>query len=203
MQAVIDDTDWHTGPAWTDRSRRRSGRATSCGRSARPPDCADPGIQFDTTINRWHTVPDSGRITASNPCSEYLSLDNSACNLASLNLLRFVHDEAAGTDGFDVDAVPVPRSRSPSRRRKILVGNSDYPTDKIGETTRAFRQLGLGYTNLGARLLLMAMGLPYDSDAGRAVTGAIHGAHDRARLPHLGADRVPRTGPFAGYLQYR
>ncbi len=129
-------------------------------------ECADPGMQYDTTINEWHTCPASGRINASNPCSEYMHLDNSACNLASLNLLRFA-DEAGN---FDVasfrHAVEVVFTA-----QEIVVGESDYPTEKIGQNARAFRQLGLGYANLGA--LLMARGLPYDSDGGRAWAGAI------------------------------
>ena len=124
-------------------------------------ECADPGLQFDTTINRWHTAPNTGGSTAPTPASEYLHLDNSACNLASINLLRFLDDD----DEFDVEgfkaAVEVVFTA-----QEIIVGNADYPTEKIGETTRAFRQLGIGYANLGA--LLMAHGLPYDSDAGRA-----------------------------------
>ena len=126
-------------------------------------DCADPGLQFDTTINRWHTAHATGRINGSNPCSEYMHLDNSACNLASLNLLKFLGDD----DTFDVEgfkaAVEVIFTA-----QEILVGNADYPTPGIAETSRHFRQLGLGYANLGA--LLMALGLPYDSDDGRALS---------------------------------
>ena len=125
-------------------------------------ECADPGMQFDTTINRWHTAANTGRINGSNPCSEYMHLDNSACNLASLNLLTFLDED--GT--FDVDgfkhAVEVIFTA-----QEILVGNADYPTEPIGETSRQFRQLGIGYANLGA--MLMALGLPYDSDEGRAL----------------------------------
>jgi ribonucleoside-diphosphate reductase alpha chain len=128
--------------------------------------CADPGMQYDTTINEWHTCPASGRINASNPCSEYMHLDNSACNLASLNLMKFLDDEG----NFDVasfrHAVEIVFTA-----QEIVVGESDYPTEQIGANARAFRQLGLGYANLGA--LLMARGLPYDSDGGRAWAGAI------------------------------
>src|SRR3990172_10823326 len=128
--------------------------------------CGDPGMQFDTTINDWHTCPNSARINASNPCSEYMHVDNSACNLASLNLMKFVDDD--GT--FDVDsfrrAVTVT-----IWAQEIIVGNSAYPTPKIAANTIAMRQLGLGYANLGA--LLMSLGLPYDSDAGRAYAAAI------------------------------
>ena len=115
--------------------------------------CADPGMQYDTTINEWHTCPATGRINGSNPCSEYMHLDNSACNLASLNLMKFLHDDGS----FDVasfkHAVEVVFTA-----QEIVVGESDYPTEKIAENARAFRQLGLGYANLGA--LLMARGLP-------------------------------------------
>jgi ribonucleoside-diphosphate reductase alpha chain len=129
-------------------------------------ECADPGMQYDTTINEWHTCPATGRINASNPCSEYMHLDNSACNLASLNLMKFL--DADGS--FDVKAfrraVDVVFTA-----QEIIVGNSDYPTEKIAQNARTFRQLGLGYANLGA--LLMARGLAYDSDGGRAWAGAI------------------------------
>jgi ribonucleoside-diphosphate reductase alpha chain len=148
-------------------------------------------MQYDSTINEWHTCPASGRINASNPCSEYMHLDNSACNLASLNLLRFLDDD--GT--FDVAsfkrAVEIMFTA-----QEIVVGESDYPTEKIGENARAFRQLGLGYANLGA--LLMARGLAYDSDAGRAWAGAITALmtgwayRTSARIAEV-------TGPFAGY----
>jgi ribonucleoside-diphosphate reductase alpha chain len=129
-------------------------------------ECADPGMQYDTTINEWHTCPASGRINGSNPCSEYMHLDNSACNLASLNLMRFLDDDGS----FDVasfrKAVEVVFTA-----QEIVVGESDYPTEAIGANARAYRQLGLGYANLGA--LLMARGLAYDSDGGRAWAGAI------------------------------
>jgi ribonucleoside-diphosphate reductase alpha chain len=129
-------------------------------------DCADPGIQYDGTINDWHTCPESGRITASNPCSEYVHLDNSSCNLASINLLKFLRAD----DSFDVD-----RFRKITEliftAMDISICFADFPTEKIGETTRAYRQLGIGYANLGA--LLMATGHAYDSEGGRAIAGAI------------------------------
>ena len=122
--------------------------------------CADPGLQFDTTINRWHTAPNTGRINGSNPCSEYVHLDNSACNLASINLLKFLeNDKRFDIEGFKQTVEVV------FTAQEILVGNADYPTEKIAETTRRFRELGLGYANLGA--MLMALGMPYDSDAAR------------------------------------
>ncbi|MGZ8601897.1 MAG: vitamin B12-dependent ribonucleotide reductase [Actinomycetota bacterium] len=154
-------------------------------------ECADPGMQYDTTINEWHTCPATGRINGSNPCSEYMHLDNSACNLASLNLMKFLDDDGA----FDVaslrHAVEVVFTA-----QEIVVGESDYPTEKIAENARAYRQLGLGYANLGA--LLMARGLPYDSDAGRAWAGAItavmtgHAYRTSARIAEV-------MGPFEGY----
>ena len=154
-------------------------------------ECADPGMQYDTTINEWHTCPASGRINGSNPCSEYMHLDNSACNLASLNLMKFVNDD--GT--FDVadfkHAVEVVFTA-----QEILVGESSYPTEKISENAKAYRQLGLGYANLGA--LLMARGLAYDSDAGRAWAGAITAlmTGHAYRTSALVADAM---GPFEGY----
>ena len=153
-------------------------------------ECADPGVQFDTTINRWHTTPAAGRINASNPCSEYLHLDDSACNLSSLNLLAF-----DGPDGFDVQgfesAVQVLICA-----QEILVGNADYPTEAIAENARRFRQLGLGYANLGA--LLMTRGLPYDSDEGRALAATIT-ALMTGRAYATSARLAGRMGPFAGY----
>ena len=128
--------------------------------------CADPGIQYDDTINDWHTNPETGRITASNPCSEYMSLDNSSCNLASLNLLKFLRDD----DTFD--AVKFQKSvEFIITAMDISICFADFPTEPIGDTTRKYRQLGIGYANLGA--LLMATGLPYDSEGGRALAAAI------------------------------
>ena len=154
-------------------------------------ECADPGVQFATTIDRWHTAPVTGPINASNPCSEYMHLDDSACNLASINLLSFLDDD--GT--FDVSgfrrAVQVLFTA-----QEILVGHADYPTEAIADTTRSFRQLGLGYANLGA--LLMAMGLPYDSDEGRAVAAAVTAL--MTGEAYLTSTRLAeRMGPFAGF----
>jgi ribonucleoside-diphosphate reductase alpha chain len=129
-------------------------------------ECADPGIQYDDVINDWHTCPESGRITASNPCSEYVHLDNSSCNLASINLLKFLRDD----DTFDVEGFKA-ITELIITAMDISICFADFPTEKITETTRAFRQLGIGYANLGA--LLMATGHAYDSDGGRAIAGAI------------------------------
>src|SRR5436853_130791 len=158
-------------------------------------ECADPGMQFDTTINRWHTASNTGRINASNPCSEYVHLDNSACNLASLNLLKFLNE--GGT--FDVESFKA-AVEVIFTAQEILVSNADYPTEKIAETTRRFRQLGLGYANLGA--LLMAQGLPYDSDAGRAWAGAIT-ALMTGHAYATSARTAGRMGPHAGYAENR
>src|SRR4029450_10056743 len=128
--------------------------------------CADPGVQYDTTINEWHTCPVSGRINASNPCSEYMHVDDSACNLASLNLMKFRRDDGSfDVEAFEhaVDIVIL--------AQEIVVGPSSYPTEQIGVNARAFRQLGLGYANLGA--YLMSNGMPYDSDPGRGTAAAI------------------------------
>ncbi|MGN9776677.1 vitamin B12-dependent ribonucleotide reductase [Micromonospora sp. H33] len=129
-------------------------------------ECADPGLQYDDTINDWHTCPETGRITASNPCSEYLHLDNSSCNLASLNLMKFLR-----ADGDFEVAKFVKSVELVITAMDISICFADFPTEKIGETTRAYRQLGIGYANLGA--LLMASGLPYDSEQGRSVAAAI------------------------------
>jgi len=156
-------------------------------------ECADPGMQFDTTINEWHTAPNAGRINASNPCSEYMHLDNSACNLASLNLLKYLNDD--GT--FDVKAfnhaVEVVFTA-----QEILVGYSSYPTEKIGANAKKYRQLGMGYANLGA--LLMARGLGYDSDEGRAWAGAIT-ALMTGHAYATSAKIARRVGPFAGFIK--
>jgi ribonucleoside-diphosphate reductase alpha chain len=153
--------------------------------------CGDPGMQFDTTINDWHTSPASGRINGSNPCSEYMSIDDSACNLASLNLLRFVHSDGE----FDVErfraAVEVVFTA-----QEILVGHSDYPTAKIAENARSHRQLGLGYANLGA--LLMQRGLPYDSNEGRAYAAALTALMTGAAYSQSGR-MAEAVGPYEAY----
>jgi ribonucleoside-diphosphate reductase alpha chain len=155
-------------------------------------ECADPGLQYDSTINDWHTTPESGRINGSNPCSEYMHLDNSACNLASLNLKKF-YDYEAGR--FDVEAY----KRAVEvvfTAQEIIVGYSSYPTERIGENAIAYRQLGLGYANLGG--LLMSIGLPYDSDEGRAWCGALT-ALMTGHAYRTSAEIAKVTGPFAGY----
>src|SRR5216684_1007513 len=153
--------------------------------------CADPGVQYDTTINAWHTCPNSGRINASNPCSEYMSIDDSACNLASLNLMKFRREDGE----LDVEAFEHACDVM-FLAQEILVGNSSYPTPEIERNAKAYRQLGLGYANLGA--LLMARGLPYDSDEGRAYAAAIT-ALMTGRSYRKSAEIAGRMGAFAGY----
>ena len=192
MQAVVDDREWAL-TARTNGEAVRTVKARDLFRqiSHAAWECADPGMQFDTTINRWHTSPSAGRINGSNPCSEYMHLDNSACNLASINLLTFMKEGAE----FDVDgfksAIEVIFTA-----QEIIVGNADYPTEKIAENSRKFRELGIGYANLGA--LLMAQGLPYDSDEGRAWAGAIT-ALLTGHAYTVSARTALRMGPFAGY----
>jgi len=192
MEAVLDGRDWQL-VARTDGSVVRTLPARDLFRQIAHSawECADPGLQYDTTINRWHTAPNTGRINGSNPCSEYVHLDNSACNLASMNLLTFLDEN----DEFDVEGFKAAVSVV-FTGQEIIVGNADYPTDKIGETTRAFRELGIGYANLGA--LLMAQGLPYDSDAGRAWAAAIT-ALLTGHAYATSARTAARMGPFAGY----
>src|SRR4051812_36636272 len=153
--------------------------------------CADPGVQYDTTINEWHTCPVSGRINASNPCSEYMHVDDSACNLASINLLKFRRDDGSfDAEAFEhvVDVMIL--------AQEIVVTPSSYPTSEIGKNARDFRQLGLGYANLGA--LLMADGMAYDSDDGRAVCGAIT-ALMTGRAYRKSAEVAAAMGPYARY----
>jgi ribonucleoside-diphosphate reductase alpha chain len=157
--------------------------------------CADPGVQYDSIINRWHTCPESGRINASNPCSEYMHVDDSACNLASLNLMKFRGEDGSfETDDFRhaVDIVFL--------AQEILVGFSSYPTEEITRNARAFRQLGLGYANLGA--LLMSEGLPYDSEQGRAVAAAIT-ALMTGRGFRRSAEVAGAIGPYDEYAKNR
>ena len=157
--------------------------------------CADPGVQYDTTINEWHTCPNSGRINASNPCSEYMHVDDSACNLASLNLMKFRRaDGTFDVEAFEhaVDVVIL--------AQEIVVGPSSYPTEEIGANARAFRQLGMGYANLGA--LLMANGLAYDSDEGRAICAAIT-ALMTGRAYRTSAEVAGALGPYERYEENR
>lgn len=156
-------------------------------------ECADPGIQYDDTINHWHTNPESGRINASNPCSEYMSLDNSSCNLASLNLLKFLNDD----DTFDVERFQAV-TELVITAMDISICFADFPTDPIGETTRNFRQLGIGYANLGA--LLMATGHGYDSEGGRQLAAAITSLLTGASYKRS-AELAAVVGPYNGYAR--
>ena len=157
--------------------------------------CGDPGMQFDTTINDWHTCPNTGRINASNPCSEYMHLDNSACNLASINLLKFLDGEGNFlTEQFKYAV------RIMTIAQDIVVDNSSYPTEKIGRTARDYRELGLGYANLGA--LLMTLGLAYDSEPGRAWAGAIT-ALMSGHAYEVSGQIAKAKGPYAGFERNR
>jgi ribonucleoside-diphosphate reductase alpha chain len=194
MQAVVEDGDWYTRGVISDRPMDKYRARDLMRKIAEAAHfCGDPGLQFDTTINDWHTCPNTGRINASNPCSEYMHLDDSACNLASLNLLKFVREGGKfDVEGFRhaVDVIITAQD--------ILVDNSSYPTAEITETARAYRQLGLGYANLGA--LLMSQGLSYDSDAGRAYAAAITSL--MCGEAYLQSTRVAeRMGPYAGYAK--
>jgi ribonucleoside-diphosphate reductase alpha chain len=156
-------------------------------------ECADPGIQYDGTINDWHTNPESGRISASNPCSEYMSLDNSSCNLASINLLKFLRDD----DTFDAGRF-AKITQLIITAMDISISFADFPTEKIAETTRAYRQLGIGYANLGA--LLMATGHAYDSEGGRAIAAAITSLMTGAAYK-TSAELAAAVGPYDGYAR--
>ena len=194
MHAVRDNKEW-SYRAVTDGTPVRTVQARDLWRQIAEAswDCADPGLQFDTTINKWHTSHASGRINGSNPCSEYMHIDNSACNLASINLLKYLDEQ--GT--FDVDAYKH-TIETMFTAQEILVGRADYPTEAIGDNSRKFRQLGLGYANLGA--LLMALGLPYDSFEGRAWAAALTSlmtGHAYA----TSARTSSRMGPHAGFAE--
>jgi ribonucleoside-diphosphate reductase alpha chain len=193
MDAAARDGDWWTkGVATGQPVKRYKAREILHGIAEATHQCGDPGMQFDTTINRWHPCKNTARINASNPCSEYMFLDDSACNLSSLNLMKFV-----GPDGqFDVEAF---RHAVDTMivAQEIIVDNASYPTQTIGENSHAFRPLGLGFANLGA--LLMSMGIPYDSDQGRDFAGAITAV--MCGQAYLTSSRIAAesTGPFEGY----
>jgi len=196
MRAALEDREWHTRYVLTGEVCQTYRARELLRQMAQAAwECADPGIQYDTTINEWHTCPNSGRINASNPCSEYMHLDDSACNLASLNLLKFLRED----DTFDIEAFKQAVAVMITAQ-EIIVDNSSYPTEKIERNAREYRQLGLGYSNLGA--LLMSLGLPYDSDEGRAYAAAVtalmtgHACAVSARI-------AGRMGSFAGYQRNR
>ena len=196
MRAVTENGEWQTRFVTTGETCE-SFRARDVLRliAQATHECGDPGMQFDTTINDWHTCPNTGRINASNPCSEYMHLDNSACNLASLNLLKFVKDDGGfDTAGFK-HAVDVSITA-----QDIIVDHSSYPTGEITANARAFRELGLGYANLGA--LLMSLGLPYDSEAGRQYAAAVT-ALMTGEAYAQSARIAEELAPFAGYAENR
>lgn len=196
MQAVADDADWQlksvkTGEVVKTVKARQLMRQFS----EAAWECADPGMQYDTTINRWHTAPNAGRINASNPCSEYMHLDNSACNLASINLLKYLNEDASfAIEEFKHTVELV------FTAQEILVGYSEYPTKSITKNAKAYRELGLGYANLGA--MLMAQGLPYDGDEGRAQAAAVT-ALMTGYAYATSAKMAKKVGPFAGFHKDR
>lgn len=196
MQAVVNDADWDL-KAVTDGSVVKTMKARDLFHQIAQAawECADPGMQFDTTINRWHTAPNAGRINGSNPCSEYMHLDNSACNLASINLLKYLRPD----NTFDIVAFKHTVELM-FTAQEILVGYSEYPTERITKNAKAYRELGLGYANLGA--MLMAQGLPYDSAEGRAQAAAIT-ALMTGHAYATSAKLAKRVGPFAGFRKDR
>jgi ribonucleoside-diphosphate reductase alpha chain len=196
MEAVLNDDNWDLRAVTTGKAVKTV-RARELFRQINQAawECADPGMQFDTTINKWHTTPNAGRINASNPCSEYMHLDDSACNLASINLLKYLKDDFS----FDIEAFKHTVELI-FTAQEILVGYSEYPTEKITKNAKAYRELGIGYANLGA--LLMAQGLPYDSDEGRAQAAAIT-ALMTGHAYATSAKIANRVGPFAGFHKDR
>jgi len=198
MRAVLDDGEWQTRAVLVPHAVMDTYKARDLMRQIAEATwvCGDPGMQFDTTVNDWHTCPETARINASNPCSEYMFLDDSACNLASINLMKFVRENGE----FDAPLF-AKACVTFITAQEILVDNASYPTPAIGRNSHDYRPLGLGYANLGA--LLMSRGLPYDSDAGRdyaaTITAVMHGA------AYAQSARVARDhgGPFPGYAKNR
>lgn len=192
MKAVEKDADWKLVGV-NDKKTYKTVKAKELFRQVAEAawESADPGMQFDTTVNKWNPTPNAGRINGSNPCSEYMHLDNSACNLASINLLKFLNQDGS----FDVEAYKH-AVEIIFLAQEILVGYSEYPTESIDKNARAYRELGIGYANLGA--LLMAKGLPYDSDEGRAMAAvltAIMTGHAYATSAKI----AKKVGTFDGY----
>jgi ribonucleoside-diphosphate reductase alpha chain len=196
MQAVEDDRDWWTRNVNDGNPTEKYGARELLHRMAESAwKCGDPGMQYDTTINRWHTCKTTGRINASNPCSEYMFLDDTACNLASLNLMKYLNSNGS----FDVEAFRHAVDITITAQ-EILVDNASYPTPRIADNSHKFRPLGLGYANLGA--LLMSMALPYDSDRGRDMAGAVTSL--MCGEAYAQSARVAeRLGPFPGYAVNR
>jgi ribonucleoside-diphosphate reductase alpha chain len=197
MRAVLDDAEWSTKAVLTgERSDTYKARDLMRLIAEGTWICGDPGMQFDTTVNEWHTCPDTARINASNPCSEYMFLDDSACNLASINLMRFVRDDGE----FDVGAFKA-ACRTLITAQEIIVPNSSYPTRAIERNSHDYRPLGLGYANLGA--LLMSRGLPYDSDDGRAYAAAITAVMTGEGYAQSARIARDHGGPFPGFERNR
>jgi ribonucleoside-diphosphate reductase alpha chain len=197
MQAVVDERQWQTRAVTDGRPIDTLKARDLMDRIARSTWlCGDPGMQFDTTINDWHTCPETAPINASNPCSEYMFLDNTACNLASLNLMSYYEPE---TERFDAESFQHACEVVISAQ-EIIVDNASYPTPAIEENSHAYRPLGIGFANLGA--LLMARGLPYDSDAGRDYAGAITALMSGASYAQS-ARIAAVEGPFAGFAANR
>ena len=199
MRAVVDNKQWQTRAVKDDSvveayQARELMHLIAEGTHV----CGDPGMQFDTTINDWHTCPNTARIRASNPCSEYMFLDDSACNLASLNLMKFVGEEKDG--GFDNSAFAA-AVRTLITAQEIIVSNASYPTKAIERNSKDYRPLGLGYANLGA--LLMSRGIPYDSDEGRDWAGALTALMTGEAYAQSARIARDHGGPFAGFSSNR
>ena len=196
MERVLNGGTWDTTARTTGEvlsTNSASGLMDQISRSAWR--CADPGIQYDTTINRWHTCPNTDRINASNPCSEYMFLDDSACNLASINLVKYLEDDGS----FDIEGYRH-TIRVLTTAQEIIVGLASYPTKTIAENSHAFRPLGIGYANLGA--MLMISGVPYDSDKGRAICSAVTGILTGGAYA-TSAELARCVGTFEGYTDNR
>jgi len=193
MRAVLDDGKWQTHAVKDNRVvETHKARELMQMIAEATHVCGDPGMQFDTTVNDWHPCPNTDRINASNPCSEYMFLDDSACNLSSLNLIKFLDEH----NDFDTTAFQA-AVRTLITAQEIIVGNASYPTKAIGRNSHAFRPLGLGYANLGA--LLMSKGVPYDSEAGRAYAGAITALMTGEAYAQSARIARDHGGPFSGY----
>src|SRR5690242_5434895 len=193
MRAVEESRDFALKARTTDQTWSVKARDLFDKMTQAAWECADPGVQYDDTINDWHTCPESGRITASNPCSEYVHLDNSSCNLASINLLKFLrHDDTFDVEKFQRITELIITAMD------ISICFADFPTEKIAETTRAYRQLGIGYANLGA--LLMATGHAYDSEGGRTIAAAITSLMTGAAYK-TSAELAAAVGPYDGYAR--
>src|SRR5215212_361646 len=197
MRAILDDGEWQTKSVITGEvmdTYKASDLMRLIAEGTHV--CGDPGMQFDTTVNDWHTCPNTARINASNPCSEYMFLDDSACNLSSINLMKFVDDRGE----FDAEAFKA-AVRTFIVAQEIIVENASYPTRAIERNSRDYRPLGLGYANLGA--LLMSRGLPYDSDAGRDFSAAITALMTGEAYAQSARIARDHGGPFAGYSKNR